>query len=290
MIIYESVLDDLESVSGNAADTIVKSSIDDSLRPPGFNGWTFQFTIAFPLTISKNSPELKNRAREAIKSKESIEEVLQSTHWVEEYSQVWIHSVPIGKDTIVDGVTIHASNVGGGTYLRFSLCGRPHNTMQALRFMLAIIQCVRPAYDKDGLYNRSDHIRVKYADNSVLDGAGYTSFGHFDQLYFVINKKPFFFIWTREANKSNFPWYVFKRLLGFVSVLIPGSVEPYYRLKQLFNTVVDEFPIDKYTLEDSQSMICDTRYAYSPGIPGDLKLKKIYKDFFMSHPISINAL
>lgn len=98
------------------------------------------------------------------------------------------------------------------------------------------------------------------------------------------------FEWTREANKSNFPWYVFKRLLGFVSVLIPGSVEPYYRLKQLFDTVVDEFPIDKYTLENSQYMICDTRYAYSPGIPGDLKLKKIYKDFFMSHPVSVNAL
>ena len=111
------------------------------------NGWSFQFIIKSPVTIAENDSNWIECARECIKYKEAVEEVLQTKRWITEYSQVWIQSVPIGKDLVVDETIIHGTQTGGGTYLRFSLSGRPRNTMDVLYFMLAIIQCVRPAYD-----------------------------------------------------------------------------------------------------------------------------------------------
>ena len=293
MVIYESILDDMKNTGSNAAGSIAQSSeisSDDILKRPGMNGWSFQFIIKCPLTIAENDSNWKDRARECIKSKEAVEEVLRMKRWISEYSQVWIQSVPISKDLVIDDTIIHGTQTGGGTYLRFSLSGRPRNTMDALYFMLAIIQCVRPAYDEKSQYNKQDYMSVAYKDDSVLGGINRTTFEYFDEFYFLLMKKPFLFEWTREANKSNYPWTIFRRLLGFVSVLLPGTAEPYYRLRQMFCDVLDDFTPEVYNLSQCESFIFDSSYAYGPGRPGEIKLTKPYRNFLTSHPIDITKL
>ena len=131
---------------------------------------------------------------------------------------------------------------------------------------------------------------VSYRDDSVLDGISRTTYEYFDEFYFLLTKKPFLFEWTREANKSNYPWTIFRRLLGFVSVLLPGTSEPYYRLRKMFCDVLDDFNPEAYNLSHCESYICDSDYAYSPGRPGEIKLTKPYRNFLMSHPIDITKL
>ena len=290
MIIYESILDDLENGgSADAARNIAHKR--EELKDPDVPGWQNLFRIRLPLTISQDCNEQSTPVQWAIRSKECIEEVLQNTLWVTEYSEVWICSVPIGNDLVFGNNVVHATDKGGHSYMMFSINGRPRNTREVLHFMMSIIQSVRPAYDEKSEYSNSDEeFRVMYRDERVVGDYNFTTFEYYDEFYFLMHKKTFLYEWTREGSKGNYPWTIFRRLLGFITAIMPGTAEPYYRLKKMFSAVVDEMNTEDYELTSAESELCEGRYSYSPGRPGEIKLSKNFKTFFTTNPINTSRL
>ena len=290
IVIYESILDDFEnSVSADAARSVAHNR--EEVKSPTDEIWQNQFQIRLPLIIDQNCDEQSEPVQWAIRSKECIEEVLDNTLWITEYSEVWICSVPIGNDLIFGNNIVHATVKGGHSYMMFSINGRPRNTREILHFMMSIIQCVRPAYDEKSQYSGSDaYFRVMYKDERIVGGYNFTTFEYYDELYFLMHKKPFLYEWTREGSNGNYPWTIFKRLLGFITAIMPGTAEPYYRLKKMFCAVVDEMNTEDYELVSAESELCEGRYSYSPGRPGELRLSKDFKTFFTTNPVNVSRL
>ena len=89
--------------------------------------------------IWKDFNGLDDDVRDAVRVRERLEHILENTLWLDEYSEVWICSGMTNEDFVHDGVTIHASKIATKASVTFSVNGRPHNTREALAFVLAVI-------------------------------------------------------------------------------------------------------------------------------------------------------
>ena len=238
--------------------------------------------------IWKDFNGLDEGVRAAVCVRERLEHILENTLWLDEYSEVWICSGMTNEDFVHDGITIHASKIATKASVTFSVNGRPHNTREALAFVLAVIQSVRQAYDKDSVYATNDYLMIEWPDKSILGGWNKYAFQRFGELYFLMKRQPFLHEWTRDGSKGNYPWTIFLNILQLLTAMMPGTVEPYHKLKRMFDNVHIEMRPELYELVNCDTTICPDTWAQ--GRSGEIRLPKKWEAFFTSAVLDVQAL